>query len=311
MSINPLGDDSRLPFSDEIKEKEVGSLGGHAVSKNPEDKENLEEDIEQAAANIGSESEKLGQLPEHHIVGVDKQGSSPKHVLGPNGDLYSVVTKKNEGEDIQKLFSQVNEELRKRFANSKHGPNDLELVEIAAEGFGETVSSISASLSEIRETIENSSEKTGVDADKSCCRRLIDFLQKVLSGIRKLYMSFLNKARSTFKSRKVEEEVNGLEEKITGLEKSLNKANLSDEKAENILSKFLTQIKLGIAEFLNFFRLLFDKTQTGSKEKGIPENPYSSVSVHGRSSSSPREQEVLTPQEALLQELKDKLGQRS
>lgn len=311
MSINPLGDGSHLPFSNETKEKEVGSLGEHAVSNNSEDKKNIkEESIKQLASNMGNESEKTGQS-KHHLVEVNQQGDSPKHVLGPNGDLYSVITKEDkEGiQEARELFLRVNEELKERFANSKYGPNNLELLEVAGEGFGETVSSVSSFLSEVRETIENTPEETEVNVNESCCKKLTDFLKEVLFGIRQLYMSFFNKASSMFKSR-VEEEVKGLEEEIKGLEESINKANLSDKKAENILNRLWIHVKSGIKSFLDFFRLLFDKTQTRGKEKSSLENPYGNVSVRKRSSSLPT-QNTSELQETFLQELKDKLKQRS
>ena len=367
MSIGPLGsNDGSISSSqgegNESEKKTAGSLGEHSVSATSSDEnlENVEKNVSGTSSDIISSQEKEGVLVEmkhenQHRIDKDNQGGGIKHIIGPNGDDYAVVSsthddtnKENKDElhtEVKAFLSNEQKEVydsqRAEYAGVTFSSSYVELKNVVSEfqeetsskvdnekwktvgqGIRSAMKSLRESLSgielknqikksseKLRNALEKTFQKTGTEAheevsSKSCCEKLRSFLKSVREKIRELYKVLVRKSKTLFRDKDLKKVVEETEQEITNMEKNFNKAQLSFQESESILSSLKVRIQSIFLTLRDFLRSLFNKTKN------------SSVSVATQTTESfPRERSTSLPttsiSEQLLQELKEKLRQRS
>ncbi len=367
MSIGPLGsNDGSISSSqgegNESEKKTAGSLGEHSVSATSSDEnlENVEKNVSGTSSDIISSQEQEGVLVEmkhenQHRIDKDNQGGGIKHITGPNGDDYAVVSsthddtnKENKDElhtEVKAFLSDEQKEVydsqRAEYAGATFSSSYVELKNVVSEfqeetsskvdnekwktvgqGIRSAMKSLRESLSgielknqikksseKLRNALEKTFQKTGTEdheevSSKSCCEKLRNFLKSVREKIRELYKVLVRKSKTLFKDKDLKKVVEETEQEITNMEKNFNKAQLSFQESESILSGLKVRIQSIFLTLRDFLRSLFNKTKN------------SSVSVATQTTESfPRERSTSLPttsiSEQLLQELKEKLRQRS
>lgn len=160
MSIRPLGGgDPNYSSGEEVKKSREGNIDGHKVSQQSSHSSS-EENLGQVSSSVISAEggANVDKIVSHHFdKGKRESKKEIKHVVGPEGDIYAVVTKNSKEVDLDDVLEGVQQLF-------EEAENSVESKEIVQEGLKAMFTSISNDikrcLKEIPGNLEESLEKT-------------------------------------------------------------------------------------------------------------------------------------------------------
>lgn len=227
MSINPLGGENTNYSSGEedITNPREGDINGHRISQSS-NRSGSEENLDQVSSSVIGAEDSSGReerTTSHHVdQGKGEGGKEIKHVQGPQGDIYAVVTK-GDPFNLDEFVEGAKELLEDMDKSS-----DDSVKQTAMEGLKLTLRGISNDMSNCLKTISDKLQKS-LGKTKEDLGKFSTKVQEGAKGISQKLGKFFAKSEGQIdQSRQENESVGDKQEKSDTSSTRSTEASFSD-----------------------------------------------------------------------------------